>query len=176
MGAPKGKKQIRWNEQKEKVVELYWDRGMTADQIGKVFNVCGAAVRDAMHRLGIAMRDKSQKTLGARNYRWRGGRFINGYGYAEVRLFPDDFFYQMASRRGYVKEHRLVVARALGRCLQPWELVHHKHAKYPAGSKEDKQDNRYPENLQLITDERHKQITILESKIAGLEKRLSKYE
>ncbi len=176
MGAPRGKKQIKWSEQRDRVMELYWGKGMTADQVGEVFNVCGAAVRDAMCRLGIAMRDKSQKTLGERNYRWKGGRFISGYGYVEIRLFPDDFFYQMASRRGYVKEHRLVVAKALGRCLQSWEIVHHKHTQYPAGSVEDKQDNRYPQNLQLVTDDRHKQITILENKIARLVKRLSKYE
>ncbi|GAH73274.1 unnamed protein product, partial [marine sediment metagenome] len=66
------------------------------------------------------------------------------------------------------REHRLVVAKALGRNLHPWEIVHHKHAKYPAGSIEDKQDNRYPENLQLVSDDRHKQITILERKIDKL--------
>jgi len=176
MGAPKGKRQVKWSEQKEKVRELYWGRGMTADQIGEVFNVCGAAVRDAMHRLGIVMRNKSQKTLGARNYRWQGGRFINGDGYVEIKLFPDDFFYPMVGRRGYVKEHRLVVAKAMGRCLHSWEIIHHKGVKYPKGSREDKQDNRYPENLQLVTDDRHKQITILENEIARLKKRLSKYE
>jgi hypothetical protein len=36
-------------------------------------------------------------------------------------------------------------------------------------------DNRI-ENLQLVTDERHKQITILENEIARLKQRLSKYE
>lgn len=75
----------------------------------------------------------------------------------------------MANKQGYVPEHRLVVAKCLGRCLQLWELVHHKHSRYPAGSIEDKQDNRYPENLQLVTDDRHKQITILEHRIKKLE-------
>jgi len=35
--------------------------------------------------------------------------------------------------------------------------------------REDKADNRYPENLQLVTDDRHKQITILENHIRRLE-------
>ena len=71
---------------------------------------------------------------------------------------------------GYLREHRLVVAQALGRCLQSWEIVHHKGAKFPKGSIEDKQDNRYPENLQLVSDDRHLQITILEIKIKNLER------
>ncbi len=75
----------------------------------------------------------------------------------------------MANAQGYVFEHRLVVAKALGRNLHSWEIAHHKHAKYPAGSKEDKADNRYPENLQLVSDDRHTQISILEAKIKRLE-------
>ena len=106
---------------------------------------------------------------------WKGGRLVTAKGYIYILLQPDDLFYSMAYR-GYVYEHRLVVAKALGRCLLSWEIVHHKHDKYPAGSIEDKQDNRYPENLQLVTDERHNQITILENKIKHLEERLKAYE
>ena len=79
---------------------------------------------------------------------WRGGRTINN-GYVIVRLAPDDFFFPMAERRhGCVREHRLVMAKHLGRNLQRWELVHHKGLKYPQGSMENKQDNRI-ENLEL---------------------------
>ena len=103
---------------------------------------------------------------------WKGGHIIMGDGYIGIRLPRNDFFYSMVTGDGYVAEHRLVVAQALGRCLHRWEIVHHLHAKYPAGSIEDKQDNRYPENLQLVSDDRHKQITILETRIAFLEKRI----
>jgi len=47
-------------------------------------------------------------------------------GYVDVLLKPDDFFYPMAKKGGWVREHRLVMAQSLGRCLQPWEIVHHK--------------------------------------------------
>ena len=81
----------------------------------------------------------------------------------------------MVQKVGYVSEHRLVMAKHLGRCLHRWEIVHHKHTKYPAGSIEDKQDNRI-ENLQLISDDRHKQITILENRIEHLESRVTLLE
>lgn len=100
--------------------------------------------------------------------KWKGGRSKAGNGYISILLTLGDFFYPMAQKSGYVLEHRLVVANALGRNLHSWEIVHHKHTRYPAGSIEDKQDNRYPENLQLVTDDRHYQITILENKIDRL--------
>lgn len=104
---------------------------------------------------------------GKNNPNWGGG-FKNSGSYKSIKLYPDDFFYSMATTNGYVLEHRLVMAKALGRCLHSWEIVHHKHNRYPAGSIEDKQDNRYPENLQLVTDDRHKQISILENRIKRL--------
>ena len=86
---------------------------------------------------------------GNKSARWKGGRIKDTYGYIRIRVYPDDFFYPMATA-GYVLEHRLVVAKALNRCLLSWEVVHHKGIKYPLGSLENRQDNRYPENLMLI--------------------------
>lgn len=58
---------------------------------------------------------------------WKGGRQDNGDGYILVKLQPDDVFRPMADKRGYILEHRLVMARSLNRPLQPWEIVHHKN-------------------------------------------------
>lgn len=100
-----------------------------------------------------------------------GNRIKQGYkgrqsnGYIIIKLQPDDFFYSMSGKDGYVLDHRLIMAKHLGRCLHLWEIVHHKNHK--------RDDNRI-ENLQLVTDDRHKQISILEAKIMRLQKENSK--
>jgi len=47
----------------------------------------------------------------------------------------------MARKDGYIMEHRLIVAKAMGRILKRREVVHHIN--------HDPQDNR-PKNLQLF--------------------------
>lgn len=104
----------------------------------------------------------------AHNLNYKGGR-RKTQGYVDVLLRPDDFFYPMTRKAGstkqgaYVFEHRLIMAKHLGRCLHNWEIVHHKN--------HIRDDNRI-ENLQLVSEDRHTQITLLENRIGQLEKRV----
>lgn len=59
-----------------------------------------------------------------KNLNWKGGTTIRD-GYRYIRLQPDDPFYPMTTKDGYVRENRLVMAKKLGRCLNPSEKVHH---------------------------------------------------
>lgn len=65
---------------------------------------------------------------GSNNHAWKGGVMTlhprgNHQGYRYVRCPPE--FQAMAWASGYVGEHRLIAAMAIGRCLTSTEVVHH---------------------------------------------------
>ncbi len=97
----------------------------------------------------LACGNKSKR--GKHNKYWRGS-VVNHGGYVEVEISPSDFFYPMLgkgrtqAKTQRVLEHRLVMAKHLGRCLQSFEAVHHKNGI--------KDDNRL-ENLELNTRNTH---------------------
>ncbi len=76
--------------------------------------------------------------------RWKGGT-ITKCGYKHVKLYPDDPYYDLMARSytNYVLEHRIIMARHLGRALLSTEVVHHLNGI--------KADNRI-ENLELLKD------------------------
>lgn len=100
---------------------------------------------------------------GELSHNWKGGRRRFG-DYITVRLQPNDFFYPMADKRGYVLEHRLIMAKHLNRCLLPWETVHHREGYA-------KDDNRYPQTLELLpSPSSHNALTRMITYIKKLER------
>lgn len=133
-----------------------WVRVVNGSSIS--LRCCVCAMKTPEHRKQSS--ESQKRHTGNKHSTWKGGRTKTTQGYIKIWLPPDDFFYSMANKAGYVFEHRLVVAKRLGRCLQVWEIVHHKdHIK----------DHNGDSNLQLVSDDRHNQITILENKIARLQ-------
>lgn len=117
---------------KRRIVELY-DAGLRQVDIVRELGLSQHRVSKHLTSTGRGAR--------RRGSRYRGGRVITPSGYVAVLMAWDHpFAASMRNSIGYVFEHRLVMAQALGRPLRKNETVHHING--------DKQDNRL-ENLQL---------------------------
>lgn len=101
------------------------------------FGVSVSTLTRVMRSLGY----RSVKGHGSpmeRNHFWKGGRTMDSDGYVLVKA-PE---HPHANNHGYVREHRLVMEKKLGRYLLPTEVVHHRN------DDGDKADNA-PSNLEL---------------------------
>lgn len=119
----------------EQMRTWYEDERKTVAQIGEMLGRSGKVVNKACKRLGFRMRRRGPKS-GPEHTGWKGGRVLDKSGYVLIHA-PD---HPACNSNGYVREHRLVCERVLGRPLLPTEVVHHKN--------DDPADNR-PENLQV---------------------------
>ena len=73
----------------------------------------------------------------------------DGQGYISLILHPDDPWVGMGNARRHVLEHRLIMAKSLGRLLTRNEQVHHKNGI--------RDDNRL-ENLELLSKADHSRL------------------
>lgn len=83
---------------------------------------------------------------GQNSYGYKNGRYKTTYGYILIHI-PNHLY---CDKGGYVREHRLVMEKDLGRYLLPTEEIHHINGI--------KDDNRI-ENLMLTDRKEHTSIT-----------------
>lgn len=85
----------------------------------------------------------SRKLKSSNHHNWKGGTTRDARGYIMVMVDSTNPYFSMADKDGYIKEHRLVMAEYLGRCLLSSEIIHHISG--------DVTDNRLV-NLALLTN------------------------
>ena len=107
---------------------------MSCREIAGVFGCHEEAIRDRLIELGLPR--LPAKARPEKNYFWQGGYAVDEDGYI-LEHRPD---HPQATTGGYVRQHRLVMEKVLGRYLTPEEVVDHKNR--------DTSDND-PGNLEL---------------------------
>lgn len=120
----------------KRVMEL-WDSGESLYRIMKQMGLSLWMATKLIKQNGAIVERRPMS--GEKHQAWKGGRTMS-HGYVYVKVADDDPHADMRDARGYCFEHRLVMARKLGRSLREDETVHHK---------DDDHTNNKPDNLQL---------------------------
>ena len=120
----------------EEMRKWYEIDGMTVAEIGAKLGQNSKVVNKVCKKNGFRMRPRGQK-FGDQHKGWKGGRTIDKSGYVLVYC-PD---HPNRNTSGYIREHRLVMERKLGRLLERHEVVHHIDGV---------KDNNDPSNLGLF--------------------------
>ena len=127
-------------------------------EIAEEYNCSPPAVYRRLGELGI-VRSRSEANMGQTAWNRRGWYKDTG-GYIYIQLPKDSPLLSMTTGNRYVREHRLVIARHLGRPLESWEVVHHKNRV--------KDDNRL-ENLELLPNQSyHLSVILLQEEVKQL--------
>lgn len=126
----------RWNAIDWPVADMkrwYEDEGLSVTQIAAKLDKNPKLVWKVCKKHRFAMRPVGSNP-GSKNPSWTGGRIVDKSGYILVHM-PE---HPRCTKSGYIREHRLVAEKKLGRFLTETEVVHHIN--------DDPGDNR-PENL-----------------------------
>jgi hypothetical protein len=103
---------------------------VSCEQCGKGFLARADKIRKGQDRFCslscyMLWRNRVSPMSREKHHQWKGGKTVSPAGYVFIRMERDDPFIEMANQSGYVQEHRLVMARHLGRPLRDDEVIHH---------------------------------------------------
>lgn len=127
-------------EERQEIKRRFLEENETQIALAKDFRCGASTIGRVLRTEGVPAGAHGQ--LREHHHAYKGGKTLHGDGYVLVLADPNDEIAQaMQTRKGYVLEHRLVMAHALGRPLAEYETVHHVN-------NDDRTDNRL-ENLQL---------------------------
>lgn len=106
--------------------------GLSTESLKVQYGVNAETIRRVLRRNGVALRHRNASTA---RKRVKGARVKDKDGYVHLLVDPGDALYVMTQAWGnipegnarYALEHRVVMARHIGRPLYPWENVHHKN-------------------------------------------------
>jgi hypothetical protein len=113
-----------WTPERVTWLREQYEAGQTKADIAREMGFSQRAIGERLRQLGIMPRGPVLK--GRAHHSWTGGKFIHG-GYVRIKVPDDDPMAVMRNASGYALEHRLVMARKMGRPLLPDERPHHKN-------------------------------------------------
>lgn len=122
----------------EELKQLVLREDLSMTQIAAMIGTSRHHLRDFLKRHSIPHTRFQQK--GKNNPAWKGGRMLDKAGYVLIHM-PE---HPNADRHGYVREHRLVMERVLGRYLTKEEVVDHI-------DQEGDKSNNDPTNLRVYS-------------------------
>lgn len=124
--------------ERESIITL-WGAGDSVTAIMRKIPRSREIIRRVLHEEGIEIVKRLSTSSREAHWGWLGGRVLTAKGYIGISLKHDDPYKDMSNGQ-YALEHRVFMARHLGRRLRSDETVHHLNG--------DRTDNRI-ENLQL---------------------------